>query len=162
MSEEWADQKNVNLAQPQRRKCPPCDQMEIRNFAAERRREDRQCSNERKLARSSARHFSLRIEQQAQPLCPPEYLFAKKKGERAAPGAAVVASPEAIRRCPVCGQGMTARRTSACSDRCRAAKSRRKRIPLPVDEYRGIRARLTAALEAVWQVKTSFGRYGQG
>ena len=50
-----------------------------------------------------------------------------EKSERAAvaaPGVAVVASS---RPCPVCGQAMTGRRRSACSDRCRAALSRRRR-----------------------------------
>jgi predicted nucleic acid-binding Zn ribbon protein len=50
-----------------------------------------------------------------------------KESERAAVaarGAAVVASS---RPCPVCGEPMTGRRTSACSDKCRAAKSRRRR-----------------------------------
>jgi hypothetical protein len=73
MSEEGADQKNVNLAQPQRRKCPPCDQMEIRHFA-ERRREDRRCSNGSKLAAVPHGTSPFR---QAQPLCP-EYLFVGK------------------------------------------------------------------------------------
>jgi predicted nucleic acid-binding Zn ribbon protein len=40
----------------------------------------------------------------------------------AAPSVAVVASRGP---CPVCGQAMTGRKTSACSDKCRAAKSRR-------------------------------------
>ncbi len=42
----------------------------------------------------------------------------------AAPGAVVVACP---RPCPVCGQAVTGRKTSSCSDKCRAAKSRRNR-----------------------------------
>jgi len=42
----------------------------------------------------------------------------------AARGEGVVASS---RSCPVCGEPMTGRKTSACSDKCRAAKSRRKR-----------------------------------
>jgi|MudIll2142460700_1097286.scaffolds.fasta_scaffold1007765_1 predicted nucleic acid-binding Zn ribbon protein len=49
------------------------------------------------------------------------------KSERAVPGAAVVASQTAIRPCRVCGKAMRGRKTSACSDGCRAAKSRRKR-----------------------------------
>jgi hypothetical protein len=79
-----------------------------------------------------------------------------EKSERAAvaaPGVAVVASS---RPCPVCGQAMTGRRRSACSDRCRAAKSRRGRLPLPVAEANTIRASLTTALEAVLE------RYGGG
>ena len=77
----------------------------------------------------------------------------------AAPGGAVVASS---RPCPVCGQPMTGRQTSACSDRCRATKSRRKRVPVPVGEYRDIRASLTAALEAVWEAKATLEKYGCG
>jgi predicted nucleic acid-binding Zn ribbon protein len=49
----------------------------------------------------------------------------QEQTERAAlvvSGGLVLASP---RPCPVCGQAMTGRKTSACSDRCRAAKSRR-------------------------------------
>jgi hypothetical protein len=41
---------------------------------------------------------------------------------------------------PVCGWPMTVRKTSACSDRCRAAKSRQRRIPFPVAETKAIRA----------------------
>ncbi len=74
-----------------------------------------------------------------------------------APGGHVVAS---LKRCPVCGLPMTGRKTSACSDKCRAAKSRRRRVPLPVAEAKAIRARLTAALEAVWDAKNTLDRYG--
>ncbi len=83
-----------------------------------------------------------------------------EKSERAAVGAHVVAFPEAIRPCPVCGQAMTGRKTSACSDKCRAAKSRRRRVPLPVTEAKAIRDSLTAALEAVWEAKAVLERYG--
>ena len=65
-------------------------------------------------------------------------------------GGAVVASS---RPCPVCGQAMTGRRTSACSDKCRATKSRRQRVPIPVDKYRDILASLTAA-------KATLEKYG--
>jgi hypothetical protein len=57
---------------------------------------------------------------------------------------------------------MTKPQTSACSDRCRATKSRRKRVPLPVTEWREIRASLTAALEAVWEAKATLERYRGG
>jgi hypothetical protein len=59
----------------------------------------------------------------------------------------------------VCGQPMTGRQASACSDKCRATKSRRKRAPLPVGEWRDIRASLTVALEAVWEAKATLERY---
>lgn len=82
------------------------------------------------------------------------------ESERAAPsarGADVVGS---TRPYPVCGAPMTGRKTSACSDKRRAAKSRQGRIPLPVAEAEAIRARLTAALEAAWEVKTTLERNG--
>ena len=75
----------------------------------------------------------------------------------AAPGVAVVASRGP---CPICGHAMTGRQTSACSDKCRATKSRRKRVPLPVADWRAIRASLTAALEAVWEAKATLEKYG--
>ena len=55
---------------------------------------------------------------------------------------------------------MTGRKTSACSDRCRAAKSRRQRVPLPVAEAKMIRESLTTALEAVWEAKAMLEKYG--
>jgi predicted nucleic acid-binding Zn ribbon protein len=86
--------------------------------------------------------------------------FSDSESERAAVaarGGAVVASS---RPCPVCGQPMTGRKTSACSDKCRAAKSRRRRVALPVAEAQAIRASLTTALEAVWEARSALGRYG--
>ena len=53
--------------------------------------------------------------------------YSDSESERAAlaqPGRYVVACQQP---CRVCGQAMTGRKTSACSDTCRAAKSRRKR-----------------------------------
>lgn len=84
--------------------------------------------------------------------------YPESEPERAAvahAGGHVVASPK---RYPVCGSPLTGRKTSACSDRCRAAKSRRRRVPLPVAE--AIRASLSAALEAVYEAKTALERYG--
>jgi len=66
------------------------------------------------------------------------------------------------RPCPVCGAPLRGRQRSACSDRCRAAKSRRGRLPLPVAEANTIRASLTTALEAVWEAKAVLERYGGG
>ena len=86
--------------------------------------------------------------------------YTESDPERAAPsarGADVVASSE---RCPVCGAPMTGRKTSACSDKCRAAKSRKRRVPLPVTEAKEIQASLTAALNAVWDAKNTLDRYG--
>ena len=59
--------------------------------------------------------------------------YSGSEAERAAASASgsdVVASPK---RCPVCGGAMPGRKTSACSDRCRARKSRLARVPLPRD-----------------------------
>jgi hypothetical protein len=53
---------------------------------------------------------------------------------------------------------MTGRLTSACSDKCRAAKSRRRRVVLPVDEAKMMQESLTAALESLYQVKTTVER----
>ena len=86
--------------------------------------------------------------------------FSDSESERAAPGdarAGVVGSPK---RCPVCGAPMLGRKTSACSDRCRAAKSRGRRVPLPIAEAKAIRASLATALEAVSDAKTTLERYG--
>ncbi len=84
----------------------------------------------------------------------------QEKTERAAVSGPVVAFREAIRPCPVCGAAMTGRQTSACSDKCRAAKSRQRRIPLPVAEAKAIRESLTTALEAVWEAKATLEKYG--
>ncbi len=51
----------------------------------------------------------------------------QEKTERAAPSPAVVGSGGAIRICPICNRLLTGRQTSACSDKCRAALSRRRR-----------------------------------
>jgi hypothetical protein len=69
----------------------------------------------------------------------------------------VVGSP---RPCPICGAALTGRQ-QACSGKCRAAKSRRRRIPLPVTEVRKIRASLRTALEAVSEAKATLERYGR-
>ena len=50
-----------------------------------------------------------------------------EKSDRAAATPPVVGSGEPIRPCPVCGRPLTGRQTSACSDRCRAIRSRRER-----------------------------------
>jgi len=53
---------------------------------------------------------------------------------------------------------MPGRKTSADSDKRRAAKSRRARVSLPVDEVKAIRECLAAALEAVWEAKPTLER----
>jgi hypothetical protein len=55
---------------------------------------------------------------------------------------------------------MTGRKTSACSDECREAKSRQRRVPIPVAEAKAIRANLSTALEAVWEARTTLEKYG--
>ena len=85
--------------------------------------------------------------------------YSDSKSERAAPsarGADVVGSS---RRCPVCGQAMTGRKTSACSDRCRAAKSWLARLPLPVTEARNMKTQLTTILETAWAIKETLERH---
>jgi len=42
------------------------------------------------------------------------------------------------------------------------AKSRRRRVPLPVDEAREIRASLTAIMHAAWEAKATLEKYGCG
>ncbi len=85
-----------------------------------------------------------------------------RESERAAGSASVIAfrDPIPTRPCPACGAPMTGRRTSACSDRCRAAKSRRTRIPLPIAEAREIKAGLTMLLDTVWHMKATLAKYG--
>jgi len=72
-----------------------------------------------------------------------------EKSERAAvahAGGAVVASP---RPCPVCGHAMTGRRTSACSDKCRAALSRRTRAEQQAERDQRVRELLEAAVRVL-------------
>ena len=87
--------------------------------------------------------------------------FPESEPERAAvahAGGHVVASPK---RCPVCGEPMSGRKTSACSDKCRAAKSRRRRVSLPVEEARAMKASVTTILETVWEIQATLERYTQ-
>ena len=91
----------------------------------------------------------------------PTVAEAQAQSERApcsAPHGAVVAS---ARACPVCGTPLHGRQES-CSARCRAAKSRRGRVPLPVEDARDIRARLNAALDIIYQAKATLDRYVGG
>jgi predicted nucleic acid-binding Zn ribbon protein len=71
------------------------------------------------------------------------------------PGRRVLASP---RPCPVCGQAMTGRKTSACSDRCRAALSRRKRTEGLTRRDRCVRELLEAALRVLTEVRRTATR----
>lgn len=100
-----------------------------------------------------------------------------EKSERAAVAPVVVGSPETIpapnypdrpageigaRTCPICRKPLTGCQRSACSDRCRAAKSRRARIPVKAEELRNLRALVTTTLESLWEAKAKLDRYVGG
>ncbi len=51
------------------------------------------------------------------------------------------------------------RQTSACSDKCRAAKSRRARIPIPAQDLRRLRDGLVAMLDSLWEAKATLEKY---
>jgi hypothetical protein len=53
---------------------------------------------------------------------------------------------------------MVGRKTSACSDKCRVAKSRRARVPLPVAEARENRAKLIMILATAYKAKALLER----
>jgi len=99
------------------------------------------------------------------------------ESERAAVGPAVVGSQDTIAAaltpdsprgetppgaCPICGGGLKGRQTSACSDKCRAAKSRRRRIPVNAEVLRDLRALLDTTLESLWEARTTLEKYGGG
>ena len=54
---------------------------------------------------------------------------------------------------------MPERKTSACSGKCQAAKSRQARVPLPVTEARAMKASLATILETAWEIKATLERY---
>jgi hypothetical protein len=64
--------------------------------------------------------------------------------------------------CAFCEREFTPKRPTGkyCSTRCRCAAWQRRRVAMPAAEARAIRARLTTALEAVWDAKTTLERYG--
>ncbi len=75
--------------------------------------------------------------------------FLPEKSERAAVAARgwdVVASS---RPCPVCGEAMPGRRTSACSDKCRAAKSRQDRAEAQAERDQRVQELLEAAMRVL-------------
>ncbi len=79
------------------------------------------------------------------------------KSERAPRNASVVGS---TRACEICGKALTGRpQQKCCSAKCRAAKSRRKRVHIPMADAKEIRASLTDALEAVWGARTMLDRH---
>lgn len=80
--------------------------------------------------------------------------------ERAALAQSVMAVVSSPKRRPVCGEAMTGLKTLACSDNCRARKSRMRLGPLPVAEARKITANLKTILETAWAIKARLERYG--
>ena len=80
--------------------------------------------------------------------------------------------PPVVRSCPICGTPLTGRQ-KACSGKCRAALSRRKRIPVKAEDLRDlwglaketigrvseIKADATAMLERLWEAKVSLEKY---
>ncbi len=73
----------------------------------------------------------------------------QEETERAALSPAVIGSGEALRACPICGRPLTGRQTSPCSDKCRAALSRRKRADEQSEKDRRVCELLEAALRVV-------------
>ncbi len=63
------------------------------------------------------------------------------------------------RICPICGVGLKGRQTTACSDKHRAAKSRRARVPIPAQDLRGLRDGLVSMLDSLWEVKATLEKY---
>ncbi len=74
-----------------------------------------------------------------------------ERAPRSAPRGAVVASPGG---CPGCGKALTGRQ-KACSGRCRALLSRRRRIPVKAQDLRDLGAVVVATLERLWEAKNS-------
>ena len=75
----------------------------------------------------------------------PEYLVDEKK-RTCGCGRPCGTFQEGVRPCPACGQARTGRKTSAYSDRCRAATSRRNRTEGQAEGDRRGRELLGAAL----------------
>jgi predicted nucleic acid-binding Zn ribbon protein len=73
----------------------------------------------------------------------------QEKTERAAPSPAVLGFGGAIRICPICNRPLTGRQTSACSDKCRAALSRRRRAEGQLEKNRRVRELLQAAVRVL-------------
>ncbi len=57
--------------------------------------------------------------------------------------------------CPICGIPLKGRQKSACSGRCRAAKSRRARIPVKAEDARLLREALITLLDIAWELKVT-------
>jgi len=81
-----------------------------------------------------------------------------ERAPRSAPHGPVVASPGA---CPICGTPLRGRQ-QCCSGKCRAAKSRRARIPVKAEDLLAIRSLVKTTLESLWEAKAKLDRYGGG
>ena len=75
----------------------------------------------------------------------------------AARGGGVVASS---RPCPVCGTPLTGRQASACSGRCRAAKSRRGRVEAQAERDLRVWELLAAAVRVLNRGRRDEGENG--
>jgi len=102
----------------------------------------------------------------------------REKSERAARSASVVDFPGSIagaaspdsppgaiapgkanrRTCPICGRRLPGRQTSACSDRCRAALSRRKRIAIERQDLQELRGLLQITRDRLWAAQPALDR----
>ncbi len=73
------------------------------------------------------------------------------ESERAAVAPGVVGFPDPILpgSCPVCGSPLTGRQRVACSDRCRAELSRRRKAQAQAERETQVRAYLQTAGEAL-------------
>ncbi len=68
-----------------------------------------------------------------------EIATGEEKTERAASSPTVIGCGESSRGvCPICGTPLRGRQRSACSDKCRAAKSRRAKIPVKAEVFRAM------------------------
>jgi len=95
----------------------------------------------------------------------------ERKSERAAPSPPVVGfqdmiggdptpgrpsgetAPRITPACPICGGPLHGRQTSACSDKCRAARSRQERARKLTERERRVQAYLLTALETLWEAQ---------
>jgi hypothetical protein len=74
----------------------------------------------------------------------------ESKSERAAPAPLVVGSGERSESlCPICETPLRGPQRSACSPKCRAAKSRRRRAEERTEKDRRVREPLEATLRVV-------------
>ena len=73
----------------------------------------------------------------------------QEKYERAAVVSPVVSFPEANQPCPVCGAPLRGRQRNACSDKSRAARSRRERAEEQTEWNQRVRELLEAAVRVL-------------